>query len=147
VIAGQDLGEEQWRWRLYVPREGRFALYCRRAKSGIDDSPAWTSGPLPPGEYALTAAVRHQAHRPWSLQVGYAGQLATLNDLDDVAPRLPGRRPLIMQQCVGRTVVLDSMPGSRADLLAELDPETHLFGGTAENRGPGLRLWLEPLGP
>jgi hypothetical protein len=131
---------------LYVPQELPFALFCRR---GVveDASRTWTSGRLPAGEYSLTAAIHAGSEGKWSLRLEYAGRVVTVNDLEEASPRPPDSQPYIIQGCVGTTVVLGAEPGERADLLAEIEPEAHLFGGTAENRGPGLRLWLEPLGP
>jgi hypothetical protein len=145
VIAGQDIGDDHWRWRVYVPTGNQFALYCRRAKSIEDDAPTWCSGPLTPGEYSLTALVRRATPRQWNLRLGYARQVASLSFDDASAPRFPNDGPVIIQGCVGRTVVLASAQGSRVDLLAEIDSEATLFGGTVDHPGPGFRLWLEPF--
>ncbi|HJT33641.1 MAG TPA: hypothetical protein VJ783_16465 [Pirellulales bacterium] len=71
IIAVPTYEDMLWRWRIYMP-EGHSLRLCESAQdvpqNGFPEH-FGSSGPLQPGEYLLTAAIRRDRNGQWQITV------------------------------------------------------------------------------
>lgn len=89
VLALGTYDEMTWRWRIHVPITREYAIYSGTREiplTGVPPEHGGVQTVLRPGEYVLTAAVRHDSLDRWRLTIADAdsSMRATIQEPDAV---------------------------------------------------------------
>lgn len=134
-----------WRWRLYVPSDGKFVLRVEHKnlpESGFPTPAGWVGDELPAGEVLVTVTVHQDADRNWWLVT----MAPTVRHRFKILPANAGwlGPPDYGHWQEGTKGVTVFSPGERA-LLLRARQSLNVPGGKTVNMKPtdGVMVWVE----